>query len=159
MLLGVAAAGRGAGAQQPDTIATVVRNRIEASRTIRIELHDRTRPLLRGATVDGLGLHFSPDDVVATGGNLYGLPSPIAWGEVRRVDVRTGSYGRRGAVIGLILGAVAGAMVLSAVGDCDDCPQTSGTERLAWFLVFPSGGAVVGGLFGLGIPRWQRVYP
>jgi hypothetical protein len=71
----------------------------------------------------------------------------------RGTAVKTGAI--VGALTGLALGVVAGA-TCNEWGE-GDCPTD--TAMLALGGIGLGGGALLGGLFGLAIPKWHRQYP
>ena len=70
----------------------------------------------------------------------------------RGTAVKTGAI--VGALTGLALGVVAGATCNEW---SEDCP--TGTAMLALGGIGLGGGALLGSLFGLAIPKWHRQYP
>lgn len=70
----------------------------------------------------------------------------------RGTSVKTGAIA--GALIGGALGAGVGVLCGETLSDCN-----TGEAVLLFGGVGLGGGGLLGALFGLGIPRWQRQYP
>ena len=83
----------------------------------------------------------------------YGFRPPIDTLWTRGTAVKTGAI--VGALTGLALGVVAGA-TCNEWGE-GDCPTD--TAMLALGGIGLGGGALLGSLFGLVIPKWHRQYP
>lgn len=91
-----------------------------------------------------------------------GSATPLALprGAVRSVEYRrrTGSHIVGGAVVGLLVGGVAGAVIARAA-ECDpSCTDEAGLAAMGGGATGALGGAVVGAIFGAIMPRtvWRR---
>lgn len=150
LLCGQALAGQEPGAEEVDPGPASVLERLEAGQRLRVELAEGRRE--EGRLRRFVGDSLTIDDGAAVTVSVGGVAD--LW--TRGHSVTTGAL--IGGGVGLVLGAVAGAWL----GDfaCAEGGENCTFEAaLAVGGIGAVGGAGLGALTGLAIPRWERRWP
>jgi len=86
------------------------------------------------------------------------LPAqPLAFSDITAVELR-GNYAGRGALIGGGIGAALGVAAAIALSSDEFFSPLSAADVAAVTIVPTLGGALLGGLIGVAVPRWRMVY-
>lgn len=90
-------------------------------------------------------------------GRRVAVAGPLDLNTIDRIDALRGTQAGRGALIGGLIGAGLG-LALGIAMSQDEFFQAGTGEVAAATLVFGAGGAGLGALIGVLVPRWERVY-
>jgi hypothetical protein len=153
--------------QVPDSARLVsLSEQLRAKNTVRVETRDDERLELHGASVTDEGVTYRR--AVASSGiasrdfaNADAEAGRIGWDRIRSIEA-PGHGARNGAVVGLALGIVAGAMADAAAPCKDDFMFTCEEARAMALPVFMALGGGLGALTGAAVGHsqsWRRVYP
>lgn len=138
--------------------APTPRDRQESVAEIQMGQRLRVSTVL-GQQREGVFVGYEPPDLQITAGTAL---TTIPLADVERLWVR-GRGTKTGAVIGTLAGTVIGAAWGLFIGEVicggPDCQANTAHAVLVFGLVGGGGGAALGALIGLAVPKWHQRFP